>query len=159
MCDKFFVTDVRKKYNTTAQSVPIKQDIFIMKLYNMYSLDGQWCCFSGHDATTSFLYVLRHQMSFFGIMDGKTVSLTVLTGYQTCRPWVWWHTQILTDQLTLFQPGRDGLCSPNYYWNTRIFRPSDGLYMPSYGKCMLWTTYMIFSKSLGHEKVIQSCAK
>ena len=41
MCDKFFVTDVRKKYNTTAQSVPIKQDIFIMKLCNMYSLDGQ----------------------------------------------------------------------------------------------------------------------
>ena len=33
----------------------------------MYSLDGQWCCFSGHDAKTSFLYVLRHQMSFFGI--------------------------------------------------------------------------------------------
>ena len=79
---------IEKNNNTTAQTVPIKQDIFIMKLYNMYSLDGQYCCFSGHDATTSFLYVLRHQMSFFGIMDGKTVRLTVLTVYQACRPWV-----------------------------------------------------------------------
>ena len=37
-----------------------------------------------------------------------------------------WHTQILADQLTLFQPGGDRLCPPDYYWHTRIFRPSDG---------------------------------
>ena len=41
-------------------------------------------------------------------------------------PGVPWHTQILADQLTLFQPGGDRLCPPNYYWHTRIFRPSDG---------------------------------
>ena len=41
-------------------------------------------------------------------------------------PGVPWHTQILADQLTLFQPGGDRLCPPNYYWYTRIFRPSDG---------------------------------
>ena len=36
------------------------------------------------------------------------------------------QTQILADQLTLFQPGGDKLCPPNYYWHTRIFRPSEG---------------------------------
>ena len=41
-------------------------------------------------------------------------------------PGVPWHTQILADQLTLFQPGGDRLCPPNYFWPTQIFRPSDG---------------------------------
>ena len=41
-------------------------------------------------------------------------------------PGVPWHTQNLADQFTLFQPGGDRLCPPNYYWHTRIFRPSDG---------------------------------
>ena len=41
-------------------------------------------------------------------------------------PGVPWHTQILADLLTLFQPGGgDRLCPPNYYWHTRYFRPSD----------------------------------
>ena len=30
-------------------------------------------------------------------------------------PCVPWHTQYFADQLTLFQPGGDRLCSPNYY--------------------------------------------
>ena len=48
---------------------------------------------------------------------------------QARRPWVCrvfhapWHTQILADQLTLFQPG--GTDYP-HYWHTQIFRPSDG---------------------------------
>ena len=39
-----------------------------------------------------------------------------------------WHTQILADQLTLFQPGGTNYAHliSNYYWHTRIFRPSDG---------------------------------
>ena len=37
-------------------------------------------------------------------------------------PGVPWHTQILADQLTLFKPGG----TDNYYWHTRIFRPSEG---------------------------------
>ena len=41
-------------------------------------------------------------------------------------PGVPWHTQILADQLALFQPGGKRLCPPNYYWHTRIFRPSNG---------------------------------
>ena len=42
-------------------------------------------------------------------------------------PGVPWHTQNLADQLTLFQPGGDRLCPPNYYWHTQSFRPSDVL--------------------------------
>jgi hypothetical protein len=41
-------------------------------------------------------------------------------------PGVPWHTQILADQLTLFQPGGTDYAHLNYYWHTRIFRPSDG---------------------------------
>ena len=52
---------------------------------------------------------------------------------QARRPWVCrvfhapWHTQILADQLTLFQPGgTDYAHLIKYYWHNRIFRPSDG---------------------------------
>ena len=31
-----------------------------------------------------------------------------------------WHTQILSDQLILFQPGGDRLCPPNYYCTPRF---------------------------------------
>ena len=42
-------------------------------------------------------------------------------------PGVPWHTQILADQLTLFQPGgTDYVHLIKYYWHTLIFRPSDG---------------------------------
>ena len=41
-------------------------------------------------------------------------------------PGVPWHTQILADQLTPISTRADRLCPPNYYWHTRILRPSDG---------------------------------
>ena len=42
-------------------------------------------------------------------------------------PGVPWHTQILADLLTLFQPGgTDYAHLITIYWHNRIFRPSDG---------------------------------
>ena len=37
-----------------------------------------------------------------------------------------WHSQILTNQLTLSQPEGGRLCSSNYNWHPRIFKPSYG---------------------------------
>ena len=43
-------------------------------------------------------------------------------------PGVPWHTQMLTDHLTLLQPGGTDYAPliTTDYWHTRIFRPSDG---------------------------------
>jgi hypothetical protein len=62
-------------------------------------------------------------------------------------PGVPWHTQILADQLTLFQPGGDRLCPPDYYWHTRIFRPSDGPGLPT-GETGTTTDAHKFSETL-----------
>ena len=49
-------------------------------------------------------------------------------------PGVPWHTQILADQLTLFQLGGTDYAHliTNCYWHTRIFRPSDGPAVSTY---------------------------
>ena len=59
---------------------------------------------------------------------------------QACRPWVA-HPDFGRSVNPISTRG-DRLCPPNYYWHTRIFRPSDGPAMYSGTKIK---DYIIFA--------------
>ena len=55
------------------------------------------------------------------------VKIAANTGLSSLGvPGVPWHTQILGRSVNPISTSWDRLCPLNYYWHTRIFRPSDG---------------------------------
>ena len=49
-----------------------------------------------------------------------------MTAFQACRPCAMAHPDFARSVNPISTRGGDRLCPPNYYWHTRIFRPSDG---------------------------------
>ena len=83
------------------------------------SIPDHHCYFLGKNWKKKFKYCPGHDI--FWVDFEKTMSRTAdLSSLGV--PGVPWHTQILADQLTLFKSGG----TDNYYWHTRIFRPSEG---------------------------------